>query len=152
MTSPESTAQEIAKNLDKAGIKVTLRGVKWEKYYEKLRFGDYQAALSGFTGIDYWPEMYFQLFWGRNNTMLGGTNATFYINERIFRLVYKLQDSQDKNEKIRLMREIQDIVSQDCPIIPLFHNRTLAVVNKRVMGLCPDKNGIIDFSNVWIDK
>lgn len=152
LLSPQRIAEEITDDLERVGIKVELKGLKWETYLEKLRYGEHQAAITGMVGIDHIPGLYYQACWGRNNAALGGTNFSFYRNTEIQNLLFRANLSNSSDFKLNSFKRIQEIISNDAALIPLYHNRTTLVINKRVMNVQADKDSLIDFSRVWLKK
>jgi peptide/nickel transport system substrate-binding protein len=151
-SSPEKVAKGVARCLEDVGVKVDLKGVKWETYLQKLRSGQHQAALTGAMGMEADPELYFQVAWNRNNAVLGGTNLSFYRNDRIHSLLNAARFSADEETCLDAFRQIQQILAEEAVMIPLFHNQSVVVMDKAVMGVSAGLDGIIDFSGVWLRK
>ncbi|MFP4499006.1 MAG: ABC transporter substrate-binding protein [Vulcanimicrobiota bacterium] len=152
LTDQEDVAREIARDLEKVGITVNISGLRWESYLEKLRFGVHQAALTGFVGIDYQPEIYFQQCWAPTNAVLGGTNISFYRNEKIQSLLTSASFTHSDSALLGDYRQIQEILANDNPLVPLFHNHTILCINQRVQNVKVNRKGLIDFSRVWLKK
>jgi len=150
--NPENIAYIVEKNFRDIGLDVTVKGMKWETYQEKLSYGEHQAAITGYVGIYDNPEIYFQVSWDRSNAVLGGTNISFFKNDQINALLAKLRYADDQRTMLDTYRSIQKILGDECPIIPLFHKKGILVMNKRVFGLNPARDGTIDFSKTWIRK
>lgn len=152
LVSPERVAAGVAQSLREVGLKVRLRGMKWETYIEKLKFGQHELALTGFVGLDYDPDRYFSISWDRNNAVLGGTNYSFYRNDRIQNILISCRFEPDNLKRARQYAEIQKIIVEDSPIIPLYHYNTVVVMDEKIQGFSADKRGLVDFSKIWISK
>jgi peptide/nickel transport system substrate-binding protein len=152
LTDPERVAKGIAQSLREVGLKVILKGVKWEVYTEKLRQGEYELALTGFVGINYDPDIYFEMNWDRNNAIIGGTNISFFRSDRIHSLLTASRFESDAGRRARNYETVQKIISDESPIIPLYYNTTSVILNKKVNSFYADKNGLVDFSQIWINR
>jgi peptide/nickel transport system substrate-binding protein len=150
--SPERSVTKIARDLRAIGIDVKVRGFGWKNYIEKLSYSEHQAAVTGIPGVDYDPIISYQTLWGRNTAIPGGTNLSFYNNEKIFNLISDLRIKNDTASQAQLFQEIHNVLAQDCPIIPLYHCNTILAVKRNVNGIRFDRNGIINFSRVWLKK
>lgn len=152
LVSPVRVAQGVAQSLEEVGLKVKLRGLKWETYLEKLRYGQHELAITGFVGMNYDPDLYFEMNWDRNNAVFGGTNNSFYRNEYINRLLTSCRFEPDRKNRARNYEKIQKILRDDSPIIPLYYYQTRAVMNKSIHGFSANRKGYIDFSRIWMER
>ena len=152
LVSPERVALGVKQSLEEVGLKVRLRGFKFKTFLEKVRYGHHDIAIFGYTGIDYDPDLYFDICWDRNNAVLGGTNSTFFRNDAINRLLTSCRFEPSKNIRAEKYKAIQKIIADNCPIVPLYHYKTIAVLDRNIYGFSADKRGIIDFSGIWIKQ
>jgi len=152
LISPRRIARGVKQSLEEVGLRVRLKGMKWETYLEKLRFGKHDLAITGFVGMDFDPDIYFGICWDRNNAILGGTNNSFFRNDRIDSILTSCRFEPRRSVRAEKYKIIQEIIADDCPIIPLYHNRTVAVMGQNVRGFSSNKKGLINFHRIWLQR
>lgn len=152
LVSPERVAKGVAQSLREVGLKVELRGMKWQTYQEKLRYGQHQLAITGIVGIDYDPDNYFEISWDRNNAIMGGTNISFYRNDKIHSILTATRFMADRSTRTAQYQDLQKILADDAVILPLYRQKMTVVMNKKVQGFQADKNGFVDFAKIWIKR
>ncbi|NLN51707.1 MAG: peptide ABC transporter substrate-binding protein [Clostridiaceae bacterium] len=139
----EAMAQMFKDNL---GIEVNISNEEWAVYFENVKAGNYQVAAMGW-GADYLhPMTFFPLFVSTDQL-----NNSFYGNEAYDSAVAASKVIQDPAEGIVAMREAEDILMADYPLIPLYHRSTNLLMNGRVKGwnLTPTNN--FYFRNAYIE-
>ena len=152
LVSPERVAIGVKQSLEEVGLKVRLTGLNWKTFNEKLQYGHHDLAITGYTGIDYDPDLYFDISWDKNNATLGGTNDTFFRSDQISSLLTTCRFEPDRKVRAEKYGIIQKILADNCPMVPLYHYRTVAVMDKNLQDFYADGRGMIDFSKIWIKK
>ena len=74
-----------------------------------------------------------------------GRNRGFYKNKKLDMLLSAGQKEFDIKIRKRIYKEVQKIVSEELPIIPLWHNQQTAVVKKDIEGYFLPAGGSYDF-------
>src|SRR5712692_3130809 len=64
----------------------------------------------------------------------GGFNYLFYSNPRVDVIIEEAQRTLDREKRVRLFQEYQDILARDVPMIPLYVLAGVDVWNKRFAG------------------
>ena len=64
----------------------------------------------------------------------GGFNYLFYSNPRVDVIIEEAQRTLDREKRVRLLQEYQDILARDVPMIPLYVLSGVDVWNKRFAG------------------
>jgi len=139
--SAVENAKVIANQLEKTGIKVKLQSFEWGTFYGDIKSGNFQLATMRWVGATD-PDIYRIAFHSKEHPP--GRNRGYYKNSVIDSLVEKGTIISNLKERIEHYKKVQEIIMKDLPIIPLWYNKSVAVINKRVHGYSPPKNG--DFS------
>lgn len=95
-------------------------------------------------GADYYdPENYYALFYSKNETPTG-PNTSFYKNARVDSLYELGLKITDFNERMKVYREIDKIVSEDVPWMIVYYNQFIYLKQKNVEGMYVDGLGILN--------
>ena len=148
-TSSSSSAVEngkvISNQLNKAGFKTSIQSFEWGTFYEDIKSGNFQAAIMRWVGASD-PDIYRVALHSEELPPLG-RNRGSYSNNDLDKLLLKGRTIENLNDRITHYLKVQDIVHKDLPIIPLWYNTDVAIVNKRVLDYEPPLNG--DFSPLY---
>ncbi|MDE0151646.1 MAG: ABC transporter substrate-binding protein [Bdellovibrionales bacterium] len=138
-----SYAKVIAEGFRKAGFQVELKSYEWGTFYGDLKKGQFQLALLRWVGV-FDPDIY-RLAFHSLEVPPQGRNRGFYKNKQLDTLLTAGQKEFDLQERKQIYKKVQQIVSSDLPIIPLWHNQQTAVVKKDIQGYFLPANGSYDF-------
>jgi len=117
--------------LKEIGIKVNLRTYEWTVFSEKLRKGDYQAAI---TGWRVGTKVELRSFWHSSQIGRAGFNRVFYCNPVVDRLIDRAEEILDRKEALPLWHRLQEIIYNDQPVTFLYVPQRIVGVNKRIKG------------------
>jgi oligopeptide transport system substrate-binding protein len=92
-------------------------------------------------------ENYFSLFYG-NNFAPEGFNFFHYKNEKFDALFEKALKEQSREVKTKMYQEMDNMLIQDAPVIPLFYDQVIRLVNKNVSGLPTNAMNLLDLRRV----
>lgn len=107
-------------------------------YYDKVLAGEAELALGGFVCLANDGDMYHDYFF---STMDVGTNYGQYKNEEFDKIVEAARYELDPEKRQELYEEMQVILRNDLPWIPVaFANETIGV-RSTLTGMDMDKNG-----------
>lgn len=119
-------------------INVDIQVMDIGSYYDRVQQGTAELALGGFVCLANDGDMYHD-FW--YSTMDFGTNYTQYNNPEFDRIVDEARFELDPAKRQALYEEMQVILRNDLPWIPVaFANETIGV-RSTLTGMDMDKNG-----------
>lgn len=131
-----SLARLIAQQLGDVGIKVDLRAFEFNTFFEDIKSGQYQMATMQ-TGLIAEADMLFAYFHSsriptekNRNT----NNRWRYRSAEADRLAEAGRFEPDFDKRLPIYAELQRLVARDLPIIPLWHEDNIAVMNREVEG------------------
>ncbi len=96
------------------------------------------------------PINFLQLFYGGNFFPENGYNYTHFKNEAYDQLYEKALKEKDDEVRYTLYREMQQILHDEVPVIPLFYGETLRFYHKRVQGVKSNSMNMLQLKNVKI--
>ena len=131
--------------LKKSGLKITLQSRDWGVFYDDVKKGQFELATMKLIGaID--PNIYRIYFHSRETPP--GRNRGYYANPQLDQLLEKGLHEEDPSQRQAIYNQVQQIVYEDLPIIPLWHEQQFAVVHSRIKNYNLPKNG--DYSALLI--
>ncbi len=131
-----SIARVIAAQLASVGIVVDVHPFEFATFFADIKKGNYQLGsmqTAEITELD----MYFTYFhssWIPNEKNPDGYNRWRYINPVVDTLTKAGRHELDREKRLALYDQIQRIVAEDVPIIPLFHEDNVVLMNQDVVG------------------
>ncbi|PZD73737.1 putative D,D-dipeptide-binding periplasmic protein DdpA [Acaryochloris thomasi RCC1774] len=124
-------------------VTVDLESMDSAQAYISQNQGRYNLFMLDYTGDFYDPDTYIQPFLAcskgseEEGCQTGATvvQGSFYYRERMNQLIDQERQSQDPQERQKIFAEIQDIVAEDVPYIPLWQRREYAFAQDNVKGI-----------------
>lgn len=148
-TSSNSSAVEngkvISNQLNKVGFNTKVQSFEWGTFYGDIKSGNFQVAIMRWVGASD-PDIYRVAFHSKELPPVG-RNRGFYSNKTLDGLLEGGRKIENLDDRIKHYLEVQKIVYEELPIIPLWYNTDVAIVNKRVVNYEPPLNG--DFSPLY---
>ncbi len=123
-------AKIIAYQLKQIGFQVELESYEWGTFYNDLSKGNFQLALLRWVGA-FDPDIY-RVAFHSSETPPYGRNRGFYINHNLDELLEKGREQNDKKRRMATYHKVQDIIAQELPIVPLWHNQQVSVVKDSI--------------------
>ncbi len=126
-------ATVIQEQLARVGIGLDIRAYEWPTFYDDLKAGRFQLAVSNWTEISD-PDIYRLRFHSRAQPP-GGFNRGGYVNPAVDRLIEDGDATLDEAGRRRIYAQIQRLLAQDLPTISLWHRDVFAARRIRVRHL-----------------
>src|SRR5690242_17555276 len=144
--------QAIQAMLKEAGIQSDLRTVVESVWFGDAAAGNYDLAVGAIVSTLLDPSDYFNA-WYRTD---GPQNYSFWHNVEFDKLVDQIDVEVDAGKRMALIRQAEDLMEQDPPLVPVAWENILDVWYNFVKGHNPkDYFGIYDvvrFDTFWLDK
>ncbi|HEY9846344.1 MAG TPA: ABC transporter substrate-binding protein, partial [Candidatus Caenarcaniphilales bacterium] len=124
-------------------VQFELSGVESATAYQNLDKGIYPLFMSDWYGDFFDPDNYLQPFL----TCTQGTQAagcksgasqglgSFYYSDRVNQLIDQERQEQNPQKRQQIFTQIQEVLAQDVPYIPLWQNKDYAFAQTAVKGL-----------------
>jgi len=109
-------AEMIKQQLEKAGIKVSLRGLERKTLDNKVAEWKFDLALSGHGGLGGDPEILKKVISGK-----GLTSARYDKSEKLTALMKKQLQELDKEKRKSIVDQIQEVYAEEMPALPLYY-------------------------------
>ena len=109
--------------------------------------GKFQAFRASWIADYPSDQNYFSLFYSKNHTPKG-PNYTFFKSDEFDKL-YNLTESSDTNSNATLIGgSMEDLIYQHSPVIPLYYDMSIRILNKRIKGLNNNPINMLDLRKV----
>jgi peptide/nickel transport system substrate-binding protein/oligopeptide transport system substrate-binding protein len=142
----EAVATLFKEDLAAIGVEAKLEGSEWAQYLDKLGAGSYGIGRLGWIA-DYPIQDNFMYPQFRTDS---GDNYSGYSNPEIDTLLDEARATTDADERIVKYQEIEQMLGEDLPVIPVVFYRHSHVASERVNDGVYSPNGLFDFVNVWL--
>ncbi|MGL4865572.1 ABC transporter substrate-binding protein [Cetobacterium sp.] len=146
-----SIAQIIQSNLKDIGIDVVIDILEWGTYLEYSGQGKHELSLGGWsTGTGDADYASYPLL--HSSAMGAPGNRSFYSNKKMDETLDKARRSMDREERKKLYYEVQDLVNEELPILPLYYGVSNLGVNKNYTNIQLSPDGRHELQNIKIVK
>lgn len=133
----------IADQLKRVGIPVQIETAEANTLLEQLRQGQFQMTTSNWVGGNQDPAFYNDLF-ATSKIPTGNSpllNRSRYSNPELDRTLEEALNTADKEKARALYARVQDIVSRDVPLLPLWYLSNMVIARKSVGNIKVDASG-----------
>lgn len=140
-------AQAIQQDWAKIGVNVELTNQEWKVFLNTRQEGQYEIARHGWSG-DYVDPMTFLDLWVTG----GGNNDAGYSNTEYDKLVAEAKSEADQDKRWEIMKQAEDVLMNDMPIIPLYYYTKVKGAKPEVKGVRVSTLGHVFFDKAYIEE
>jgi peptide/nickel transport system substrate-binding protein len=143
-------AAVLQQQLRAAGIKLDIRSSEFGTFYADVTKGAFQIYALRWIGSNEDPDIFRYAFASESFPPKGG-NRGRYSNPRVDALLAQAAASPDRATRRADYIEVQKILAEDLPGIPLWYPNNEVVHTRRVDGIVPRGSGTFDFlREAWL--
>ena len=144
-------AKLIQADLNNIGIKVNIVTYEWSTFLNRLKLGEHQSFLLGWSADNPDPDNFFSPMLSCSATHTG-SNTTFWCNQAYDDIIQKaLQTTNITLRKIYYAQAMK-ILAQEIPLIPIAHSKRYQARSNNVVGDILAAFGGINFYHVTKNK
>ena len=153
-TSTDETTRLLAAVLQQqmraVGIDLAIRSAEFGTFYADITKGAFQMYALRWIGSNEDPDI-FRYAYATTSFPPKGGNRGHYSNPRVDALIAQASAETDEANRRAAYVEIQRIVAEDLPVIPLWYPTNEVVHARRIEGVRPRGSGTFDFlRDSWI--
>ncbi|MCP4445162.1 MAG: ABC transporter substrate-binding protein [Myxococcales bacterium] len=146
-----AVARVIASQLSEVGIAVDVQSFEFGTFFADVKKGNYQLASMQTSAISE-PDFHYTYFHSSripDPENLHVHNRWRYRSDSLDRLVERGRVTMQRDERKSIYADVQRIVAEDLPIVPLWHEHNIVVMNRSLSGytLLPSAR-LAGFANV----
>jgi oligopeptide transport system substrate-binding protein len=109
------------------GVNITLSNQEWKVYVNAQKTGNFQFQRAGWIADYVDPHVFLDLW--RSD---GGNNNTNWSNAEYDRLLASSLDTETEAERFAVYRQMEEILLEDLPVLPLFFYTRARLIDPRV--------------------
>lgn len=133
----------IQNQLKEVGIPIEIQTYEGTTLFDEMRRGNFQIAYSQWVGGNQDPIFYKDLFATSEiptQTKIS-RNRSRYSNSELDRLVEEAVNTWDRQRARELYVRIQEIVSRDMPVFPMWYQSNIVIAKKNVGNIQVNASG-----------
>jgi len=133
----------IQNDLKAVGMPVEIQTPEQNTLFDELRRGNFQIAYSQWVGGNQDPIFYKDLFATSEipTQTRPSRNRSRYSNPELDKLLDEAVNTFDRQRGRELFVKIQDIVSRDVPVLPLWYQSNVVIAKKNVQNIQVNASG-----------
>jgi len=149
--NPKRMAEMIQADWAKIGVQAHIVSYEWGEYLQRVRAGEHQTALMGWTTANGDPDNFF----GPLFTCVaanGGSSSSKWCYKPFDEVIEKARQSDNQQERIQLYHQAQQMMHDQVPALMIAHSIIYEPVRKEVQGYEVDPFGKHVFKQVSIGE
>lgn len=129
--------------LKEVGIPVEIQTPEQNTLFDELRRGNFQVSYTQWVGGNQDPIFYKDLFATSEipTQTRPSRNRSRYSNKELDALLDQAVNTFDRQKGVELYKQIQEIVSRDVPIFPLWYQSNIVIAKKNVQNIQVNASG-----------
>ena len=153
--SGRNYASVIQNYLKAVGIPVEIETAEQNTLFDELRRGHFQIAYTQWVGGNQDPIFYKDLFATSEipTETRPSRNRSRYSNKELDALLEEAVNTFDRQKALQLFTKIQEIVSRELPVFPLWYQANVVIARKNVGNIQVNASGDWSFvRNLTVSK
>jgi len=133
----------IQNSLKEVGIPVEIQTAEQNTFLDELKRGNFQISYSQWVGGNQDPIFYKDLFASSEipTEARPSRNRSRYSNPELDALLNEAVNTFDRQKARGLYMKIQEIVSRDVPVLPLWYQSNVVIARKNVQNIQVNASG-----------
>ncbi|MDH0731175.1 ABC transporter substrate-binding protein [Pseudomonas sichuanensis] len=142
-------AEMLQADWSKLGLKVRIVSYEWGEYLKRMKSGEHDIALIGWTGDNGDPDNWLGTLYGCD--AIGSNNYSLWCDPQYDALVKQAKRVTDREQRSALYQQAQQRLKQQVPITPVAHSTVNQPLSSNVNDFKVSPFGRNVFSGVSID-
>lgn len=143
--NPARMAEMIQADLAQIGVKAEIKSIQWSEYSKRMRNGEHETGLLGWTGSHGDPDYFFFNLLTCETADNGGANVSKFCNQAYDDMVIQARSVANPVQRIPLYENAQRIFREQLPWLPIAHSSQLLVHRQEVKNLRLSPFGRLNF-------
>ena len=142
-------AEMLQADWNKLGLKVRIVSYEWGEYIKRMKNGEHDIALIGWTGDNGDPDNWLGTLY--SCAAIGSNNYSQWCDPQYDSLVMQAKRVSDPVQRSALYQQAQQRLKQQVPITPVAHSTVNQPLSVKVSQFKVSPFGRNDFSGVSVD-
>jgi len=126
-------AKLIQTDLKNIGIKVKIVSYEWSTFLHRLKLGEHQTFLLGWSADHPDPDNFFSPMLSCSATHTG-SNTTFWCNQEFDNIIQQALQTTNVGLRKKYYSQAMNILSKEVPLIPIAHSKRYQARGNNVTG------------------
>ncbi len=132
-----SIAQYLQTELAKVGLDAVINSLEMGAYNDAVRAKEYHITFTPWTGSD--PDDFFRT-WILSSGSFNNSRGLLYSDAAADELIGRAASEMNREERRRFYFELQEMIAEEAPISPIYHDMTVYAVRSYVHNFSMDFN------------
>jgi dipeptide transport system substrate-binding protein len=142
-------AEMLQADWSKLGFKVRIVSYEWGEYLKRMKNGEHDIALIGWTGDNGDPDNWLGTLYSCG--AIGSNNYSLWCDQQYDQLVQQAKQVTDREQRSALYQQAQQRLKQQVPITPVAHSTVNQPISAKVHDFKVSPFGRNAFSGVSVD-
>ncbi|MCV9919075.1 MULTISPECIES: ABC transporter substrate-binding protein [Pseudomonas] len=142
-------AEMLQADWSKLGFKVRIVSYEWGEYLKRMKSGEHDIALIGWTGDNGDPDNWLGTLYSCG--AIGSNNYSLWCDQQYDQLVQQAKQVTDREQRSALYQQAQQRLKQQVPITPVAHSTVNQPISAKVHDFKVSPFGRNAFSGVSVD-
>ncbi|MFJ7501060.1 ABC transporter substrate-binding protein [Serratia grimesii] len=144
-------AEMIQSDWAKIGVKAKIVTFEWGEYLQRIKNGEHQTALMGWTTANGDPDNFFGPLFTCVSAN-GGSNSAKWCYPPFDKLILQAREENDHTKRVAMYEQAQVMMHEQMPAMMIAHSTIFEPVRKEVKGYEIDPFGKHIFKQVSLEK
>ncbi|MCS3407723.1 ABC transporter substrate-binding protein [Serratia sp. AKBS12] len=144
-------AEMIQSDWAKIGVRATIVTFEWGEYLQRIKNGEHQTALMGWTTANGDPDNFFGPLFTCVSAN-GGSNSAKWCYPPFDRLILQARKETDHAKRVEMYQQAQVMMHQQMPALMIAHSTIFEPVRNEVKGYEIDPFGKHIFKQVSLEE
>jgi peptide/nickel transport system substrate-binding protein/dipeptide transport system substrate-binding protein len=144
------SAQMIQADWEKVGIKANIVSYEWGEYIKRAKAGEHDVMIYGWTGDNGDPDNWLGVLY--SCAAVKGSNYAKWCDPAYDKLVQQAKVTTERDERIKLYQQAQQILKSQVPITPVANSRVFQPMRQEVQDFKISPFGLTPFYGVSLSK
>jgi peptide/nickel transport system substrate-binding protein len=151
LQQPIAAASYLKDALKPIGIDVTVETRDVNQHFAYVTAGRHELALAGWSSDNSDPDNFLYSLLDPDNIHEHGNNLSRYNNPEVHRLLLAGQQELDAEKRLAIYHEVQEMVLDDVPVVPLSHSEIRIAQQNTVKGYVLHPTGLVRLRLAYLE-
>ncbi len=143
-------AEALKEQFQRVGIELDVRTYEWGTFFGDIKKGNFHLYSLAWVGIMD-PDIFYQIFHSAS-VPPDGDNRGHYANPQLDLLLQKGRTTTDREERKYIYTQVQSILAEDLPYVPLWWWKNVVVTRPWLSGFVPYPDGdLVSLKKVFVN-
>lgn len=141
----QKMAELLQSDLAKIGVKAQIVSFEWNAFRRKLREGEHDSVLLGWSADNADPDNFFRPLLSCP-AAISGSNRANWCDDKFDQLIASALLTTDQQQRRSYYLAAQQYLQQQMPLVPLAHSKKFQVQNQQIHQVTVNPYGGISFA------